>query len=191
MFDVHFPARNDDATGGRGKFGAFLRTIHKTSPSFRENVKAVLIVSDNDDDMQESFRLVKAGLEQSGGFGIPDAERVVARSEGYPLVVVVMIPMGTLGNLETIALEAAYSKWEIKPALDAYVNATPAAGWSVGKQSKMRMHALLAATVETKPESSFAHHWQEREEFHIPLDHEAYNDLVLFLMGFEELIGDA
>lgn len=190
-FDVHFPCRHGDNGGGRGKFGAFLETTYRTSPTFRDNVKAVLIVSDNDDDMAESFRLVRIGLEASGGFGIPETERVIVRAPERPDIMVLMVPMGETGNLETICVRAAVNKFPIKPALETYMNATPAANWRSGKQAKMQMHALLAATCETNPDTSFAHHWQEREEFHIPITDDAFTEIILFLLDFENAMASA
>lgn len=43
-FDVRTPNE------GRGAFGRYLRASHDASETFRNNVHAVLIVSDNDDD---------------------------------------------------------------------------------------------------------------------------------------------
>jgi hypothetical protein len=55
-FQVEHPGIEGDS-GGRSKFGAFLRGI-STSESFIENVRAVLVVSDNDDVPADSFREV-------------------------------------------------------------------------------------------------------------------------------------
>ena len=53
QFHVKFPDRADDPTGGRNKFGSTLYNLYTASPSFRANVIAVLIVSDNDEDPSE------------------------------------------------------------------------------------------------------------------------------------------
>ena len=42
---------------------------------------------------------------------------------------------------------------------------------------------MLASTCETRPDTSFAQHWLEREEFRIPLDHECFDDLASFFWG--------
>lgn len=186
-FSIHFPGRPGDQTGGRAKFGRWLETAYDTSESFRENVESVLIVGDNDDDMNASFNEVQAGL-RAASFPVPVSERRVAEKGGYPNVVALMLPSAEPGNLETLCVRAAYNKWPLESALDAYVDATPAHGWQLGKKSKTRLHAILAATCETKPDTSFAYLWQEREEFHIPLDDDCFSDLVEFLKNFETMI---
>jgi hypothetical protein len=46
---------------------------------------------------------------------------------------------------------------------------------------------MLASTCETRPDTSFAQHWLEREEFRIPLDHECFDDLASFFGGFWDI----
>src|ERR1700688_5144443 len=72
QFDVHYPTKGDNSTGGRGKFGAWLSTI-QMSPTFRANVKAVLIVPDNDDKHAKSIGDVMGGLVATNGFPVPAA----------------------------------------------------------------------------------------------------------------------
>lgn len=187
-FHVTCPVLPGDRTGGRGKFGRWLSMTRNASETFRDNVNAVLIISDNDDDPENSFHEIKMGLTKTKGFGVPQTERAVARMPGYPDVVVMMIPGGEPGSVETLCLRAAYNKWPIEAPLDAYVAATPANAWRPGKQSKMRVHALLAATCETKPSATLANHWQERVEFHVPLTDPAFADIVTFLRNFEAMI---
>lgn len=190
QFHVRFPDRGD-GSGGRSKFGYELDLLYRTVPTFRETIKAVLIVSDNDEDPNASWNEVKEQLARSGGFGVPETERVVARATGFPDAVALMVPTGEPGNLETLCLQAAYDKWPIRTALDAYVAGTPANEWRLGKQSKMRLQSLLAATCESRPDSGFAGHWREREDFHVPLDHACFNDLADFLFGFGALLDAA
>lgn len=185
QFNIYFPG-----SGGKEKLARWVSTTRSTRPEFRENVEAVLIVADSDDDADVSFRGIQDGLRDAS-FPIPDDERTVARKPDYPAVVVLMLPLGEPGNLETLCVRAAYSKWGIRPALEKYVDATPASNWSLGKQSKMRLHAMLAATCASKPETSFAHLWQEQEEFHLPLGDPCFTDLVEFLKNFGSLLDAA
>ena len=190
QFTVLFPGQKSRDGGGRGKIGSWLSTIYVASQTFRENVKAVLIVSDNDDDPAASFLEVQAELRKAA-FGVPANERTVARNGNQPAIVVLMIPMDEPGNLETLCVRAAHNKWNLQAPLEQYLDATPAATWRPGKQSKMRMQVILAATCETKPDTSLAHHWQEREEFHIPIGDPTFNEIVRFMRGFETLIAGA
>lgn len=186
QFNIYFPDRHGKTGGGKGKFGWYL-SLASVSEGFIDNVRTVLIVADNDDDMTVSFTEIQSSLRQAS-FPAPDSERTVARKKNYPDVVVLMMPSGESGNLETLCLSAAYNKWGLQTALDKYIEATPACKWPISKQSKTRLHAILAATCETKPDTSFAHLWQEQEEFHIPLDDPCFTDLVEFLKNFDDLL---
>jgi hypothetical protein len=163
----------------------FLRT-HSKDETFITNVKAVLIVSDFDTD--ESFSEVQRELANAKDFPVPDVERVPKRQSGAPSVVVLMIPIGAKGSLESLCLPAAYSKWGLKENLDNFVEKTPASQWSVGKQAKMRMQTILAATNKKRPVSGFASHFSSPEEYRIPLDHQCFAEIISFIRGFGNLI---
>lgn len=185
-FDVVFPY----PSSGRGGFGKFLKTLYDAEPNFSEHVKAVLIISDNDEDRERSFGEISSGLEKTNLFGVPIAERTIAvrTNSPAPKIIVLMIPIDNLGNIETLCVEAAYSKWEIKPALDEYVNGTQAGTWGIGKQSKMRMHCILAATCLDNPGVSLTNLGREKPEFHIPIDDAAFKEISDFLVGFEAFL---
>jgi len=187
-FHIRVPFRGE---GGVASFGHELTNI-SVNEFFLANVKAVLVVGDNDSDMQASFALIQKEITKAQGFGVPDAERTVAKSEGdLPPLVVLMIPLGTTGNLESLCLTAAYSKFGLQQELDAFVATTPAQGWEIGKQAKMRMQTILAATNERRPDAGFAGHWNSADKYRIPVDHECFNDLVTFLADFPVLIAAA
>jgi hypothetical protein len=188
QFHVQFPDRKG-AWGGRSLFGSYLADLQETSPTFQAKVEAVLIVSDNDDDPVKSWGEVTTELGKAK-FPIPPTERVATKpKKGFPQVAVLMWPDGRPGNLETVCIDAIYAKWTIKRPLDAFVNATPAKGWGISKQSKMRMHATLAATCATAPEATFAAHWDEAPQYHvISLAHPSFNWIEAFLSGFGALL---
>jgi uncharacterized protein DUF3226 len=182
-FSIHSPERDGS---GRSEFGRFLRT-HSKDETFITSVKAILVVSDYDTD--DSFAEVQRELGKAKEFPVPDSERVPKRQAGRPCVVVLMIPIGTKGNLESLCLPAAYSKWSLKDDLDRFVAKTPASEWSIGKQAKMRMQTILAATNKKRPDSGFASHFSSSDEYKIPLDHQCFGDIVSFIRGFGDLIG--
>lgn len=182
-FQLHVPSG-----GGRGAFGSFLATAYDQSEDFRANVKAVLVVSDNDDDPRASFEAVRRELGKAEGYGVPDAEWQVAKAPDRPAVVILMIPPGEPANLETMCARAACRKFGIGAALEAYVGATPAAAWGPSKQAKMRMHALLAATCATKPETAFHLHWQEPEAYQVPVMDDEFSPVVERLQAFGALL---
>jgi hypothetical protein len=187
-FTVRSPSKEGAYGGGVTNFGEDLRNI-SVSESFLENVKAVLVVGDNDSDMAASLQIVRDQLKSAPGFGVPDVERVVAESTGgLPKVVILMLPMGEPGNLESLCLEAAYAKFGLKQELDTFVATSPARDWSVGKQAKMRMQTILAATNKSKPDAGFGGHWSSPDKYHLPVDHQCFNELADFLVGFPAMV---
>ena len=191
LFHVEFPDRRGDLTGGRSKFGATLATRITTSPSFRKNVRAILIVSDSDLDPRRSWKEVMIELEKSGGFPTPTREKELAKKTGFPHVVVLMLPIGNPGNLEAMCLLAAYDKWSLKTAVEDYTAATPAKDWDIGKKSKMQLQVILAATCVARPEAGFVGHWREKSEYHIPIDHACFEQVRDFLAQFPTLVDAA
>jgi hypothetical protein len=190
-FQVRFPSRGTDNSGGRSKFGSWL-DLAKEIPGW-ENIKGILIVSDNDDDVAGSFQEVRASLADAPGFPIPDAEREVATVVGFPPLVVYMLPTGTIGSLETLCLDAAYRKWpEIKTPLDHYVNAMNINAWPlINRRSKMKLQTVIATTCLPRPDAGFSGHWREDDQYHLPLQDFAFDDLEFFLEGFRQLINPA
>lgn len=186
-FEVQFPGRGKSGVGGRGGFGRRLKAV-SMGETFKANVKTVLIVSDNDNNMKASFKAVQREIEKATGFPIPAVERVVARATEFPSVVILMIPMGECGNLETLCLHAAETKWRLTAALDTFVAATPAKGWPLSKQSKMRLQTTLAATCRKKPDTSFAQHWCEHSKYRIPVTDPCFDSIACFLENFGDLL---
>lgn len=178
-YHIRFPHRDGKYNGGRANFGSDLGAI-SVNQSFIDNVKAVLLISDNDAVPATSFAEVQAELRKAG-FPVPAAEKTVARADGFPDVVIFMLPPGTPGNLESYCLEAAHSKWGLKANLDTFVAAAPANAWALNKQAKMRVQTLLAATNSSQPDCGFSSHWKQAEQFRIPLEHASFNPLVAFL----------
>jgi hypothetical protein len=187
-FHVEFPTRDEDGTGGRAKFGRWLKTLHDgASESFVENVKAVLLFSDNDDEPEVSLKELQNQLKQAG-FPVPKAEREVARKDGYPATVILLIPPNSPGNLETLFAEAAHNKFGLRDEVNQLMQAAPAKSWGIGKQSKMRLHTMIAATCRKAPGGRFEHHFGCPEEFRFPIDDPGFNEIVEFLAGFGELV---
>ena len=187
QYTVEFPDRAGELTGGRSKFGSKLSNLYTTSSTFRENVKGVLVVSDNDADAAESWREVVTQLTLCS-FPVPSRERIIARKIDYPPVGVLMLPIGENGNLETLCLRAAYDKWPIGPAVESFADATPARDWTIGKQSKMKLQAVIAATCKGRPEAGFTGHWRENADYHIPLSHLCFRPVEDFLRDFPTLV---
>lgn len=182
------PSFQVEYVDGQGGFSIRLRTARDTSESFQENVKAVLIVVDKEDDEDGSFNLVRNGLLEIG-FPAPAKPSEVAKKKGYPDILILMIPIrGNAGNIETLCLESILDQWSLKTAISSYVVATPANRWGVAKQSKMKMQCVLSAICEERPDTSFGNHWDLNGRYHLKIDHSSFEELVRFLKNFGSLI---
>ena len=187
-FDIRFPGRNDKDTGGRGKFGTWLDGA-SAGETFR-GIKGVLIVSDNDEDCSASFKEVQREAGKVRGCPIPQTEQKIVRSKSFPAIAILMIPIGQRGNLETLCLPAANHKWNLQKAINTLVAASPASQWKLGKQSKAKLQATLAMTCKSNPCTTFSYHWDENDDYCIPLDHSCFDSVEAFLRTFEAQILD-
>ncbi len=189
-FQIRFPSRGKDNSGGRSKFGPWLDTAKDVRGW--ENVRAILVVSDNDDDPKKSLEEVRASLQNAVGFPVPNTERTMAKAVGFPYLVILMLPLGNKGGLETLCLSAAYDKWPVvKNPLDTFVGSVGTDQWSANKEGKMRLQAIIASTCEARPDAGFVGHWWENYQYHLPLGHKVFDDIAAFLTGFRALIAAA
>lgn len=189
-FQVRFPGRKGDESGGWTKYGRYLDEI-KLNEGFIKNVKAILVVGDNDDDPATRFTEIQEQIRQAGGYGIPDAELRVARSaNNLPDIVIMMLPLnGQPGNLEHCLIPAALSKWpDLEAPLEEYIRCSPASGWPERKKSKTRMQCILAATCRQDPNTSLSWLWGRPDEYHIPLDNACFDEVANILQGFGNII---
>ena len=186
-FQIRFPCKHDDRLGGNSKFGPWLKTRSELA-DFKKNIKAVIVVSDSDTSQEASFIALRKNLALASGFKIPEKEKEIARAKEKPALAILMIPEGNRGNLETLCLGPSYRKWAIKAALDAFVDATPAKDFSIGKNSKMRMQCIVAASCEKRPDAGFNSVWTLDEVYHPPVDEPEFDYIAEFLNGFRKLV---
>jgi hypothetical protein len=46
----------------------------------------------------------------------------------------------------------------------------------------------LAATNKVQPDTAFTGHWNQDQQYRVPLDHRCINDIASFLMNFPSMI---
>jgi hypothetical protein len=189
-FQVRFPSQGDDKRAGRSKFGRWLDLVSDTE-DFIQNIQAVLIVSDNDENPKGSFEEVIKSLQEASSFKLPTKEREVMLSQDAPALAILMLPLDAQGNLEGLCLAAAYTKWPIKEAVDNFTSATSAKNWSAGKKSKMQLQCIIAATCASRPDAGFVGHWRDKKEFHVPLEDPTFDGIAEFLKNFRAMLKSA
>ncbi|MCB1423255.1 MAG: hypothetical protein KDJ69_12470 [Nitratireductor sp.] len=177
----------DGQSGGRGNMGNYLKAVQENE-NFIENVKIIIIVSDNDEDVNASFLEVQKQL-RIADLPVPENVQELVHRRNKKSVAVLMVPPGQIGNLESMCLPAAISKWGLQEELDEWVAATPASTWPLGKQAKVKIQALISAHHKRLPETGFAAHWRSDEQLCTPLNHATFNDVVSFLERVPEMLG--
>ena len=183
-FEVAYPQSPEQESDGRNGFGDLLGgLILKRGFS---NLRGIIILSDNDANEAKSFQLIQEQIEKAGSYSIPAQSFEAVQTEGYPALIVLMLPWkGELGNLETLCLRAAVDNWpKVATCLNDYYECSDAPNWSLSKRSKMQLRCLLAATCKQDPNTSLTYIWKRQPEFQIPLAHPCFDNLATFLKNF-------
>ncbi len=188
FFQVQFPLLKFDDSGGKSKFGRFLGDA-KTQEEFSKKVEAVLVVGDKDDNSADSFNDIKTQIREAE-LPVPEHVLTLTPAGPRPRIAIMMLPLDSdRGNLESVLLEAAYSKWpDIKVPLDVFVADSPARVWPYHKQSKGRIRCITATACEQDPSASLFHTWTRfGGTCSIPLDHESFDGIREFLRNFSQV----
>lgn len=187
-FQVQFPLGALDSTGGISKFGHFLKG--NINEQFLKIVRGVLVVADNDDNPAGNFALVRQQIRDAG-YGEPMRElEFVPSPQPLPPIAIMMLPLnGQKGNLESVIKPAAFEKWpDLEQPVNAYCAASPANDWSVGKQDKMKLQSIIAATCEANPYCTVSTLYRENAQYHIPLGSPLFADVAQVLSDFDTLL---
>ena len=165
-----------------------------TFPGF-QNVEAILIVADNDDDPTAAFTKVTEMINATADIlGFPNRRYVAPSAPGTkagtnPVIVVMMIPqMNVPGNLDTMCLTAAANNApSIGACVDAFATCTGANTWPSSKLGKMKLRSLISGSHRDDPHLSPAWVWREGTSL-VPLSDPVFNDVALFLRDFPTLL---
>jgi 5S rRNA maturation endonuclease (ribonuclease M5) len=192
-FQIAFPeARKDDdgniiAGGyGRGSFWYELDAL-KLVRGF-ESLKNVVIVTDSDNDSAIAFREVQDQVTRAGDYDVPAAlmQPSNGRRNNPPITVKTIPGENEPGNLETLVLRAVPDYFGVELAcLAHYEQCTGSvAGWTIGKQSKMRLQCVVSAVCANDPTCGMSNLWSNTNRVFRPmLGHACFTPLVDFLRG--------
>jgi len=178
---------NTDYAGGKAQFTRKLNSI-RPNEDFITNVKAILLVADNDSDCCQAFADMQRQLRDTGWCGIPNEPlKLVESKENLASIAIMMMPESNkLGNTEQLCLEAAFSKWsDIQGPLAEYIAQVPAGTWDVSPKSVAQMECLLAAVCKEEPEHSLRDILKKNlSDKYVPLDHMCFNRILSYLRTF-------
>lgn len=179
---------------GKDKFAARLNEIEVQVQS--ADVAHILLVIDNDSNAKKAFDDVVREIGKTGLYGEPKERLKPTKKRGRPSISVMCVPWGVRwskmcgarrGNLETLILKVmldtrAYDKE--KACLTRYQNCTPAKDWPIGKQSKMKLRCLIAATCKKDPSCAPSDMWQSKKGFTPLMQDASFDVLEAFLREF-------
>lgn len=174
------PTRFD--RGGHSRFGEALRAA-KVSRSFRV-IDRVLLVVDSDDDPQAAFQSVRQQLLDNG-FAAPN--NIAEVGNGSPVICIITMPLGSVGNLETVLLEAALATDRTNSAsVQKFVSevATPIE-WTEPRKHKLTLRASISSRWPRDPDLNLVPLFRDpRSRRLIPLEHQSLNPLAKFISEF-------
>lgn len=192
-FQVIAPGEVAQGAGGRAAFTHVLNYL-PIADDF-DRVEAILLLSDNDDDPDDSFREVVQAVQRAVEFGEPRRKYPVPTrprekaSGTSPTIIVYMVPgPDQQGNLETWCLAAAKQTHSLliecidKLAICADINT-----WSASRQAKAKVRSFVAVAHKERPEISLPKVWKDAPTL-FPVDSSAFDDLANFLSDFPQRI---
>jgi hypothetical protein len=152
-----------------------------------QGYKAVLIVSDNDDDPASSFDAVCEHIKNADYGDPPTAPRQpIVASQDNPSLTVLMIPWdGEMGAIETLCLPALEDMFADKiQCLDDFCRCTGVRpNWNVTRQSEMRVECLLSCTQENEPNIGLGY-FVARSACQLDFQHACFDKVSGFLRQF-------
>ncbi len=172
---------------GNSAFGAALDGSTLV-PGFQD-VKAILVLTDCDEDPDAAFKFVREQITEQTSFNAPRALLEIVETIDLPKLVVGMIPFDNVcGNLESYIVRAMEQTWgDVKISADRHLADTPAAVWRHCKQSKSIMQCMIAVLHLEDPNKSLAWIWSDNEEFRDMLRHPTFDGLSEYLTEFPKL----
>lgn len=178
--------------GGKNGFGARLNALDSADI---QDVRAILLVVDNDGDPRGNFIDVCEQIEETGRYAVPKKRREFVSTTGRPKLGILTIPgvtkpYGTqYGNIETLLMrifESFPTQFQRVVAAQDFVNRT-VPHWSPSPQAKVRLRCVLATNHRRHPLTRVNEMWQEKKDFRWLLKSPLLNDLEDFLREFANI----
>jgi hypothetical protein len=178
--------------GGRDNFEQYLKDL-RTITGFNTKCKLLLVVGDNDDRLEDSFKRVRLAVKKAK-LPVPDKAQQILKWTTHDLRLgIVMIPFNDAGDsikgcLETLLLASAFERNDqIAKCIPAFGTCIGADTWANGSHvDKFKLRALLAAVFPDDP--NFGLQFALKPDHGvIPLDHASFGGIVGFLRAVPNL----
>ena len=163
-------------------------------PGF-QNLRAILIVADNDSDPAVAFARVTTMINATAEILGPTNRRYIAplvpltKAGTNPVIVVMMIPLTDVpGSLDTMCLTAAMNGAPtIAPCVEAFAKCAGADTWPITKLGKMKLRSLISAGYRDNPYLQPAWVWRDGTSL-VPLPDHVFDNIASFLSNFPTFI---
>ena len=175
-------------TGSNSLFGQKLLAF--TTWRGFEGLTDVVVVADNDEDPDVTFKFVQDQIEEARKLGaiqyaVPDQPYI--KKTGTPAVTICMMPAaGMKGNLEALCyIAASNAAADVAKCVEQYSACVGSDKWgSQSKLSKMKLRSLLAGKHRTNPDIGLGRVWVQEPDL-IPLNDACFSELVNHLRAYE------
>lgn len=179
----HAAECNGEKIGGVTGFAKSLKGMMPLD-GFRDTLKALLLVSDND-VFDESFKRVQKALTDNG-FTAPINHNTVGEMAGKPVAILMIPNYNYVGDLESLCWPAICEKWpDAERCVTAFLQCSGATSW--GKRSSRSKSRTRSATVgfnEEDPYKGIGHLFRQGE---LSVNHNCFNQITDFLKNFDTL----
>lgn len=174
--------------GGNGGFGKYLDGM-SAGKRFSE-CNSILLVSDNDESADDSFKEIK---EQLNAIGFPSPSRPleIAKKQDHPSIGILMLPhpapaIDTRGCLETLLIQAMASAHPIQAAcVEEIATCVGIASWpNKNSQDKFKVRCLISSVWSADPMYGLNLCFPPDKNL-IPLGHAVFDEIALVLRHFQ------
>jgi Protein of unknown function (DUF3226) len=158
-----------------------------------EKCPVVLIVADNDEAPERSFRSIVDQIRRIG-WEPPTKPRDISASPTLPHIAVLMLPWDDIpGCLETLCYTSASAQREtIAKCVERFTKCVKSSKWPIQQQSKLKMRCLIAGACDKDPNTGLQYAWSggKRPDDLIPLTHECFDQVAELLESLPRTRGE-
>jgi hypothetical protein len=179
---------------GSGSLGNMLNALSGDASGY-SRLKGVLIVADSGDEPKKAFNKVCRSIAKNGPFIAPQRfvrppgpNQTTQQPPGHPKISIMLVPIGRLGALETVCIEAIVQKkpW-LSGCVDTYLSCgeNNALDWGAEKRDKARLQCMIASSFKKDPNKGLAHLFSVKPPM-IRLQSKVFTPIVKQILKFRD-----
>lgn len=176
---------NTKAVGGVSGFAKSIEGM-EVLYGFRDVLKALLFVSDND-ILGKSFEYIQRALTMNG-YTAPNTHDTVGQMAGKPVAIFMIPRHDKIGDLETLCLPTIHAKWPTaEGCVNSFLQCSGATGWTHRASiNKARVRSATVGFNERDPYKRIGDLFKNRT---LSVNHACFDEIALFLSRFDTTCG--